>query len=324
MGKHASSHGSTSRGRPRKTTSQLNVQMIESAQQTLQWLYHVLTNLGMKTEVEIWARMALPEVPGNERVNLYCYVAKKADSEMFRRGQREYFMMPDVRKMVEPLLSNGYGVLPEEADFASRPPPPLPDKLGVMRPQNADSQPPKSSINAPPPPSVPIPSVLQPHLPKQTQPPSQQYQRHLPTPYNSPRIGQIAAPAADRSTTQARSSPRPSPVAAVSRVSASGPPGGAPGSSAPVEGWPHIPANHQRQIRPTPRLLSNHCLLCGGNDHPTSDCTADATEEQLRRLHSEVISLPTRDEQAKRDKVSFVRLESASDSSSKHWRAYTR
>jgi chromodomain-helicase-DNA-binding protein 4 len=154
---------------------------VQAAQHIVQWLYHVLSNLALKPELKMWARMALPEIPGDERGKLYMALAEKADDEMYRRGQRMYFQLPETIDKVLPLLVVGGSVVPGADDIPNTMMPLVPDVLGDLRPE-AQAYRRQMHVEAPP-----------------SAQGSRQYTQHLPSPYHSPQFGHnqklIAAPA---------------------------------------------------------------------------------------------------------------------------------
>lgn len=85
------------------------------AQETLQWLYHILREFEMVKELNIWARLALPEVPMPDRQVYYDYLANKADSGLTGMGHAPYFNTPKPREAVMKLIEGGLAAVPGEA-----------------------------------------------------------------------------------------------------------------------------------------------------------------------------------------------------------------
>ena len=64
---------------------------IAKAQEIIVWLWHHLTEFGLRKEIKIWARMTLSEVPPNERRSLYTALAKVVDQLLRNSGHLAYF-----------------------------------------------------------------------------------------------------------------------------------------------------------------------------------------------------------------------------------------
>ena len=261
---------------------------IQGAQRVVQWLYHVLSNLGFKTDLDAWARMALVEVPPAERSNIYAVLARKADYEMMSRGQQQYFSSPGISSTVELLFSGGYDVLGDEQRAGTAVMPDVPGSLG------------KSSYSSPPGPRVAQPSqpVQSAQKPGHGPSTSAQYSKHLPSPYSSPRNGHMAAPALQDPAGHV-SSRNPSAPAGVVNGSSRTPPtvhhqaqAGpsrqsdqfAPNSIAQIQA-PN--GHHSDALDGLLSSMSDLCYICQG-DHALTECRMITGISDLSRLRSEV------------------------------------
>lgn len=147
-------------------TQQLNMiqlQKIKDGQEVLQWLYHVLRELIMPSELELWARICLPEVNILQRRQLYDTVAKKVDITLRRLGQEEFFLSIKSKQAVDFLLESGQPVIPAATYENDR---------NVMLPYPGEENAPGPSVQ---PVKITLPAVNQPTRPtihrKQITPP---------------------------------------------------------------------------------------------------------------------------------------------------------
>lgn len=264
----------------KKRSPIVDVARMQQAQHVCQWLYHVLSNIGRRVELDTWATMALPEVPAARRKELYNELARIADDEMYKRGQYHYFGLPQTINTVSALFDCGGNIIPD--DDGSLPKllmPPQPPTLGVPRTNYLSQQ---QQTRQPVQATRPAHSVpaIQPHVqlipPEQAslQPavPIKQYDQHLPTPYASPKAApvvlkqeNIAAPA------------RPSPQA---------------GSSPLTDAPPAFASPSKVVQRVTTSVSAPKCPWCGYG-HYLSDCKEAPTPASLVQQR---IEIQTRDE----------------------------
>jgi chromodomain-helicase-DNA-binding protein 4 len=87
---------------------------ITAGQQVLQWLYHILRELGMKSQLDIWAIMALPEVPQQERQKYYANLGTQVDNVMVKRGGQRYFTAEKQLQVVVALFATKAPAVPDE------------------------------------------------------------------------------------------------------------------------------------------------------------------------------------------------------------------
>jgi hypothetical protein len=67
---------------------------IAKAQEIIVWLWHHLTEFGLRKEIKLWAKMALSEVPPNERRSIYSTLAKIVDHLLRDTGHLAYYTDP--------------------------------------------------------------------------------------------------------------------------------------------------------------------------------------------------------------------------------------
>jgi hypothetical protein len=82
-----------------------NTALIASAQDVIKWLWHALQEMGMKREIELWAKMVLPEVPPAERKGIYWGLARDVDNLLSEAGHDRYFSEPQHRPALEMLFN---------------------------------------------------------------------------------------------------------------------------------------------------------------------------------------------------------------------------
>ena len=80
---------------------------IAKAQDIIKWLYHHLNEFGLKKELKVWGRMALPEIPPQERRAIYANLAKIVDRLLRDCGHGDYFTDPRHRPCLEALFDEG-------------------------------------------------------------------------------------------------------------------------------------------------------------------------------------------------------------------------
>ena len=138
---------------------------VVAGQHILQWMYHTLRELGFHEHLGIWAKMALPELPGHERFQFYKQLATMVDDELYHRGQLPYFDGAEQIDQVLPILMGGKPVIPDLSQPVDQSFPALSNEMRTYR---------TASSTAP-----------------------RRYAQHLPSPHQSPQPAprQIAAPA---------------------------------------------------------------------------------------------------------------------------------
>jgi hypothetical protein len=67
---------------------------IAKAQEIIVWLWHHLTEFGLRKEIKLWAKMTLSEVPPNERRSIYSTLAKIVDHLLRNTGHLAYYTDP--------------------------------------------------------------------------------------------------------------------------------------------------------------------------------------------------------------------------------------
>jgi hypothetical protein len=67
---------------------------IAKAQELIVWLWHHLTEFGLRKEIKLWAKMTLSEVPSNERRSIYSTLAKIVDHLLRNTGHLAYYTDP--------------------------------------------------------------------------------------------------------------------------------------------------------------------------------------------------------------------------------------
>jgi len=236
----------------------------QHAQHILQWLYHVLAHFHFRHQLDIWARMALPEIPAQERINYYHTLAALADQEMARRGQRQYFSLMDVSSSVVALFNARGSVLPDSEDPRIGGMPDLLDGLGVQSDQR---------------------------LPDPT--PARAYDRHLPSPYTSPKASPAFLPKQK----------------ATIDLSASTPAQPAAGPSTTTKKPPRALTRIERIAadlaqKPVNRNADNECTVCTLPWHPLRECKQMPTKELLLRHKISVAN----GNKSEAQKVSSMRL----------------
>lgn len=260
MPSHLSSGSVTTKARPL-----INAARTQAAQHVLQWLYHVLSNLGLRAELEKWAIMALPELPGAKRRILYDELSRIADDEMYRRGQHHYFSLPATTATVSGLLASGGDVIPDDSAIPTAAVPPRPKTLGVPRnnlatphPQPKTHQTPTQPISTGPAASAHTHAI-------------KQYDRHLPSPYASPRPGTMGLKAEK--------------IAAPAQASQQAP-------SAPMKNGPDTQAGSSQPEKSlvtfAEPVSDGSCIFCGKGDHTLLSCPDLPHREALKQRRIEI------------------------------------
>jgi hypothetical protein len=80
---------------------------IAKAREIIVWLWHHLTEFGLRKEINLWARMTLPEVPPNERRSIYSTLAKTVDHLLRNTGHLAYYTDPRHKHCLQVLFDEG-------------------------------------------------------------------------------------------------------------------------------------------------------------------------------------------------------------------------
>ena len=230
--------------------------VITAGQQVCQYLYHICREFDLADELEKWALMALPELPGQQRERLYRDISRIADKELFHRNQEGYFLHPAQLGVALPLLRGGCPVIPDNPGLPELPP--LRQDMGVWNPKGR----------------------------AMAQEAQQQriYAAHVPSPYQSPRQSPPPLLASTRLPTPPMI-PVPPPQARSGLSSSFLQP------SAQVNGGPsHFVQDQRREMFDS--MMDNQsrleCPFCS-QPHTLADCPTVPSVPELLKIRDSII-----------------------------------